>query len=219
MKYKGRFVLTLFSFGSLMALNIYFGAIGQIHLWFVFLSNILVLLSWRLGKHYDEVKYASEIDSLTKAYNRRMAFRIFEKLVKKANKKSQKIALFFIDVDHFKSINDRYGHHAGDEVLRRISATVLQSFKGEKYIVRWGGDEFVMMMPYTDETAVKQRHKQMMYNISTLRDELSIDVTVSVGCSVYPKHGVRLNDLINIADKKMIFAKNMGKTAIGAFRR
>lgn len=213
MKYTGRLVLTLFSLICAVSFNLYLASIGFANIYIMAVTNLLVIVSWQFGKKFDKVKYESEVDTLTKAYNRRTATKIFNKLIKKANKRGKMVAVFFIDVDNFKTINDTYGHNIGDFILRKISDILIHFNNREKYVVRWGGDEFLVMIPCSEETEIQKRYKLMMYKVQSISEKAMMKVTISIGCAVSPQHGSQLNELVELADKQMIRTKRQKKQA------
>ncbi|BBI36396.1 hypothetical protein KCTCHS21_57950 [Cohnella abietis] len=161
-----------------------------------------------MGKKYDQAKYYAEIDELTQVNNRRFALQIFPKLKKDADRKSSKIMIVIIDIDHFKTINDLYSHDIGDQVLRQISDALTDSFRNTDYIIRWGGDEFLVILPNVDEQATAALHIHMQERIKKISIPISIAVSVSVGQSLYPDEGKNLDELIKVADQNMYTHKN-----------
>jgi diguanylate cyclase (GGDEF)-like protein len=128
---------------------------------------------------------------------------IFPKLKSQSDRKAQKLIIFLIDVDDFKSINDQYDHATGDRVLQLISSTLKRTFRDSDYIVRWGGDEFLGIFPCIDESGLKELQARLHDELNTVSIMTSVDVSVSVGYAIYPDEGIGLNDLIKIADRKM----------------
>ncbi|WP_130615842.1 GGDEF domain-containing protein [Cohnella abietis] len=172
------------------------------------IAALYALVGWRLGKKYDQAKYYAEIDELTQVNNRRFALQIFPKLKKDADRKSSKIMIVIIDIDHFKTINDLYSHDIGDQVLRQISDALTDSFRNTDYIIRWGGDEFLVILPNVDEQATAALHIHMQERIKKISIPISIAVSVSVGQSLYPDEGKNLDELIKVADQNMYTHKN-----------
>lgn len=208
MKYTGRIISLLIvamsTLGLILYTYIFHVYLDMTH---VIVSAFYLFFGWRLGKQYDKVKYLSEKDLLTESYNRRFVMDIFPKLMSLSDRKMQKLIIFLIDVNDFKSINDKYDHAMGDRVLQLISSSLKKAFRDSDYIVRWGGDEFLGIFPCTDESGMNELQIRLHNELNTLSNMVSADVSVSVGYAVYPDEGNDLNDLIQIADRKMYIDK------------
>jgi diguanylate cyclase (GGDEF)-like protein len=101
----------------------------------------------------------------------------------------------------------------GDHVLQLISNTLKHMLRDSDYIVRWGGDEFLIILPNLDEPEMKQLQNRLHCALKPLSNVVSLDVSVSIGYAIYPDEGTELNDLIKIADKKM-YSDKRGKNGI-----
>lgn len=168
MRYTGRISLTLFSLVVILGYLYLILDAHNLKTIATILYTILVgSLSWLLGFQYDKVKHASYIDNLTKCYTRRFIEQEFPKLtrpkqIRQAGLKANRIVVYFFDVDHFKRINDQFGHQRGDEVLQHLSKILIELFFERGYVVRWGGDEFaVFMLPdeFTHVDMIQIRRK------------------------------------------------------------
>ncbi len=150
-------------------------------------------------------------DALTGIYSRH-AF--YEELQKKfATPATEKVSIVIFDIDDFKIVNDIYGHNAGDEVLKRVSSIILHSTCEHCISCRWGGEEFLVLMPCThDPLVIAESIRAKVANTEVVYGEHRIRVTLSVGIAVanfLDKH--RLSDFINRADKAMYTSKAEGK--------
>ena len=119
-----------------------------------------------------------------------------------------------IDVDHFKKINDHYGHHIGDEALRWISRRLFAAVRQSDFIIRFGGEEFVLVFPGISLKDLSKRCEAIILGIRKLKLEFegqSIPVTASIGAVTYPDQGNNYNDLLENADKRLYQAKETGK--------
>jgi diguanylate cyclase (GGDEF)-like protein len=154
-------------------------------------TPFLLPIVWWLGKQYDRAKYLSEKDDLTGAYNRRYLIDNFKKLA------INSFIIYIVDVNDFKTINDTYGHHIGDEVLQYISSMLRQYVNKKDIIVRTGGDEFLVISK--SECLLSQK---LIFDIDD-----NIRVSVSIGTAMYPNDATTLNELVKIADKNMYKAK------------
>ena len=162
-----------------------------------------MLVFWWLGKQYDMVKFLSEIDPLTKIYNRRYIFQKFKKFSVLLDRKNEKLILFFIDINDFKMINDHYGHETGDEVLKHFSNILVRMTSKKDIVARLAGDEFIIMTPFTEEKSRDQIMNRINNELIKISEELNLDITVSIGTSVYPNDAKTLDGLLHIADQKM----------------
>ncbi|WP_051620962.1 GGDEF domain-containing protein [Paenibacillus sp. UNC451MF] len=204
MKYTGRIVSLLIvmisSLGLIVYNYIFHGLLDVIH---VTVSAFYLFCGWWLGKQYDKIKYLSEKDLLTECYTRRFVMDKFPKLKSISDRKGQQLILFLIDVNNFKSINDQHDHAMGDRVLQLIANTLKSIFRKSDYVVRWGGDEFLILLPCTDEARMQEQQSYLHHELQALSGLVPMTVTVSAGYAVYPNEGIGLDDLIKIADKKM----------------
>lgn len=160
----------------------------------------------------------AETDVLTGVANRRKSVQVLEHLLRLAGRQQQPLSLVILDLDKFKVVNDRYGHAAGDLVLRRMGEILLGSFRGEDIVARWGGEEFVIgMYSMQKENAVRR--------IATLLDQLrrevfagthgsSFQVSFSAGVAQYPVDGADLPALYRAADEALYRAKGAGRNQV-----
>ncbi|MEK4259397.1 MULTISPECIES: GGDEF domain-containing protein [unclassified Paenibacillus] len=211
MRYSGRIISLLIVAISSLGLIIYnFATNGHLDMIHIIVSIFYIFFGWWLGKQYDKVKYYSEKDLLTECYNRRFVKNIFPKLKSQSDRNSEKFVVFIIDVDDFKSINDLHDHAMGDRVLQLISHVLTNTFRRTDYVARWGGDEFLVLLPYADELGMNELQNRLHNDLNTLSNVGSLEVSVSVGYAIYPDEGNGLNDLIKVADRKM-YSEKRGK--------
>ncbi|WP_213469682.1 GGDEF domain-containing protein [Paenibacillus dendritiformis] len=207
MKYTGRIMVTAMTLCGWVVLIAYLMSAKMMNPMLAVLTMLMLGVAWRCGKRYDVVKYESEIDPLTLAYNRRSADVIFQRLAGKHRKNGQKTAVFFFDVDRFKEINDKYGHNAGDRVLRLISTVLLNSCGSETALVRWGGDEFVFLVPCSDRRDLRGIRSRIMSKLALAAQQAAVPFAVSYGYAVYPEEGTLLSDIVEMADRHMMRIK------------
>ncbi|MEG0383661.1 MAG: diguanylate cyclase [Solibacillus sp.] len=158
-------------------------------------------------------------DSLTHLPNRRLLNKEFIPIIDKANANFKSVALFYIDGDNFKKINDDFGHDIGDEFLTEFGQALVKSVKSEDLVVRLGGDEFLIVI--TDLSRYENiRLMQVENYIESIRATLKIgweirnhhfSPTSSIGISMYPEHGDTLDELIDLADRALYKAKQKCK--------
>lgn len=160
--------------------------------------------------------WLAEHDSLTGLANRRFLERILGENIRLAQMENNSIAIFFIDLDDFKTVNDTYGHDAGDHVLVAVAARLLAVFREWDYVARVGGDEFVIVAPGVKHvTSISSIADKVVeaFNEPFAITQGSISVTVSVGVAVFPDHGHTSQELIRSADEAMYLIKRTGKGA------
>jgi diguanylate cyclase (GGDEF)-like protein len=117
-------------------------------------------------------------------------------------------------MSNFKSINDLYNHEAGDQMLREISGHLAVLFRNRGHIVRWGGDEFLVILPFMNEIVMQALQKQFQNKLRTIQNHTLWELSVSIGCAVYPDEGDHLDDLIKSADKKMYVQKQIKRSIL-----
>ncbi|MET0396845.1 MAG: response regulator [Longimicrobiaceae bacterium] len=177
----------------------------------------------RLTNRLDRVQLhrtLAETDPLTGLANRRKSEEVAQHFLRLAARKEQPFSLAVIDLDHFKAVNDRAGHAAGDEVLQRIARLLLRSFRAEDVVARWGGEEFVIGMFGMEKGAGVQRLTQVLGRFSQERfdgpDGEEFSVTFSAGIAEFPRDGRELPDLYRLADQALYQAKEEGRARVCA---
>lgn len=157
-------------------------------------------------------------DTLTGLYNRREMNRLLSEEISRAGRYDRHLALLWIDIDHFKLVNDQYGHPAGDAVLTAVCERLSQGIRSVDAFGRYGGEEFMILLPEMDgaearEAAERLRQLVADYTIS-LEGVADVRLTVSIGIAVFPQHGLTADALNNIADRAMYLAKANGRNQV-----
>lgn len=126
------------------------------------------------------------------------------------------VAFMVIDIDHFKSINDRYGHTAGDHALRALATLMSESSRGGDTVARAGGEEFVILMPGVSLASAVSAAERLRQRLATqpAPGAIGSPITVSVGVARYPDHGATLDAVFQRADQALYYAKNHGRNAV-----
>ena len=175
-----------------------------------YISN---LYFFEMNAANEKLTYCSDHDLMTGLFNRRFFEHIMQRN-KTENENKYTIAIF--DIDDFKKVNDTYGHQAGDAVLKAVSSIIEESYDNEFVTVRWGGEEFVLYMPQTDEIRAYEHltylRKRIENNIVEF-DNQKIKVTVTVGMCT----GTNLTDyelVIRNADDRLYYGKRNGKNCV-----
>ncbi|QEP43358.1 GGDEF domain-containing protein [Ectothiorhodospiraceae bacterium BW-2] len=184
-------------------------------LWLMAMIAGVAIISGMSQLHYlIEIILKSAHDPLTKAFNRASGSELLEKYFHLAQRNQSPLTLMFFDLDHFKSINDRYGHDAGDLVLVQFVTNLNQWFRKEDIIIRWGGEEFLVALPHIDGVA---RHNRLafierLFQTSLGRRPDGSPVTASIGvASLHSDNANSWSDLIELADQRMYLAKQAGR--------
>jgi len=157
-------------------------------------------------------------DPLTSLFNRRYMEESLDREIDRAHRLGTSIGILMIDLDHFKQLNDSRGHQAGDTVLRSVGEILTSASRGEDIPCRYGGEEFVLIMPGADIELAASRAEQIRLALSNSRwtldgQELEA-VTLSAGVSVYPRHGSTAAELIGSADRSLFAAKAAGRDQV-----
>ena len=165
-----------------------------------------------------ELEQMATRDPLTGLLNRREMSRVLDEELQRARRYQRPMAVLWVDFDHFKDVNDTYGYAAGDSVLRAISRLLLGSVRSVDSIGRFGGEEFVIVLPEMDleeaqETAERLRRK-VAEEPQPLGNGEAVPLTISVGVAVYPDHGQTASTLCAAADKAMYLAKDRGRNCV-----
>ena len=158
-------------------------------------------------------------DALTGLHNRRYMESHLATLAEQAAARGKPLALMILDIDYFKAINDTSGHDAGDDVLREFAVRIRKSIRGIDLACRYGGEEFVIVMPETDAHVAGMVAERLRRSIAGQKFAVSkgskhIDVTISIGLSTLERKGEPVADLLKRADKALYRAKHAGRNRV-----
>jgi len=157
------------------------------------------------------------IDELTGLLNRRAGYAVFEQQLQLAIRQRTVLTIALLDLDTFKNINDQFGHQVGDRALRLASDTFRSRLRASDTLMRWGGEEFLLLMPDTSLAAglsVCEELRQQLENASLKASGRRIPLTVSAGLAACPEHGKSIKNLVQSADKALYRAKSLGRNRI-----
>ncbi|WP_027087008.1 histidine kinase N-terminal 7TM domain-containing diguanylate cyclase [Cohnella panacarvi] len=178
------------------------------------LRTVLIIRDVTLQKRNQrQIEYMAYNDALTKLPNRRCFYYRLDTVIREAQLNGSRLALVMIDLDHFKSINDKYGHEAGDVVLQYAAAAIEESARGIGKAGRLGGDEFVMFIrnvasdDYVQETVAQLRNR--LSGTVIRYGEHALTVEASIGVSYFPDQGTDVDTLMMQADKAMYAEKRL----------
>ncbi len=157
-----------------------------------------------LTRSRDEMKTMAVTDPLTRCYNRRFLYEIAEHELEQHRRFNQSLSLLYIDIDHFKAINDQRGHQTGDEVLKTMGAILRELTRQADFVFRWGGDEFLVLLSAEVEDArIKAQKIREAFLESAIVKNLPDGVDVSIGVVAVPPDTKDFDPLIDQADREM----------------
>lgn len=189
--------------------------------------NVLVCImaAWAFSHIYESTRERSQanlihqatVDPLTNLYNRSLMSEIFTEQKKLGLARDAGLSLIVLDLDHFKQINDTYGHDAGDQVLIRVAAIIQGSIRKSDFAFRVGGEEFCVLLPMVDKkigvSIAQQLRKSVEQEVFSASGR-SFGVTLSAGISYFPDDGEELEGLYGSADHRLYEAKDAGRNRI-----
>lgn len=187
---------------------------------FILITDMKMLLSSleqksnKVQKSRREIRRLARFDSLTNLPNRFYAEKLFNKQLENCQNTNSLLAVFFINLDNFKPINDVLGHQAGDELLIALSARLVEYFSPNKQVIRFGGDEYVVLAVVNDEfREVKELCEQLINSCTKPFDieGTQVMVSASIGVAIAPRHGTEFNHICRCSDIAMYKAKENGR--------
>lgn len=165
------------------------------------------------------IEHLANYDSLTGLPNRALLRDRVHQAIANVSRSGQQLALMFLDLDHFKNVNDSLGHNSGDELLRVIATRLLQEVREQDTVSRWGGDEFILMLPdCSTEGAARVAEKLLSaFNIPCQVGPHELHATLSIGVAMYPSDGSDFESLTKAADAAMYRSKHEGRNTFRFF--
>jgi diguanylate cyclase (GGDEF)-like protein len=171
-----------------------------------------------IHKYTRELEYYATRDPLTNLYNQRVFWELLDNELARAERHGSRFALVVIDLDNFKSVNDSFGHAFGDTFLQNAAVTLRDALRGDDLLARYGGDEFVAILPTTDLRQAGEVAARITRGVEEMAvespDGATVRGSVSVGLAVFPDHARETRDLFLFADSMMYRAKADGKNRV-----
>lgn len=169
-------------------------------------------------KYTRDLEYYATRDPLTNLYNQRMFWELLDYELDRCQRHDYQVALLLIDLDNFKAVNDGYGHSVGDTLLRQLSLAMQEVLRTGDVLARYGGDEFVVILPETSLEETEQVSERLLECLQSFvletASDASIRVTGSIGVGIFPDHADNRKDLFMFVDNLMYRAKSQGKNRI-----
>lgn len=167
---------------------------------------------------HEQLREQALNDPLTGLHNRRYLFEVAPGLLDLARRQRKPLCVVLLDLDHFKLLNDTYGHQAGDLVLQRFANLLRQMLRASDVVCRHGGEEFVAVMPDIDGEGAQQMLQRLLAALQTLPPEpgrrRTPNASFSAGIALFPRHGNTLEQLLSRADRALYAAKHQGRARI-----
>ena len=216
--YVGLYVLMWFisplqpiSSSSLLAVHVF--NLTVVFCMFGYLALFYVVTVTRAHKSLARM---ATTDSLTGLFNRRHMIELAEKILARHHRRPSNLTLMLMDIDHFKQVNDLYGHDTGDRVLEAVSQSLQCSMREQDFIGRWGGEEFLSILPDTDfsqATDSAERIRKAVQALEIYSNGKKVSVTLSIGVTQYRAEEV-LSDAIARADYALYEGKSSGRNRV-----
>lgn len=187
-------------------------------------STVLAILIYFLLKYFrdfdtklNKLVEDSTTDFLTGIYNVRGFDQEYNKAISWSKRKNERLSFLMLDIDHFKKINDQYGHTAGDEILKQLAELLKSTCRTFDIISRNGGEEFSVILqdtPLSHAKEVAERIRVAVENFDFFIKNQNIHITISIGCSSYPDNTQNPDELMSFADKALYKAKESGRNMV-----
>jgi len=187
------------------------------------LEDANVALKEQIGRiHELQEKLREQVnrDSLTGLFNRRYLEGTLERELSRCRREGVPLAMLLLDIDHFKLVNDTYGHQAGDEVLRVFGQALQESARAEDIVCRYGGEEFLLVLPKMPLSIARERADRLLDLFRRTPVDFGgkrIHLTTSIGIAVVPDHADNVEALVRSADQALYRAKSTGRDRVVAF--
>jgi diguanylate cyclase (GGDEF)-like protein len=167
--------------------------------------------------YHDEIYRLTTVDGLTQVFNRRYFEETVEREISRCHRYGRQLSLVMVDIDHFKQINDNYGHLAGDHVLKHVASAIKTRVRREDILARWGGEEFALLLPEVDvkgAVLLAEKVRKLIERQKFEFDKQEIPVTISAGVAGLATPSYEVSDLVRAADTRLYSAKSEGRNRV-----
>jgi len=181
------------------------------------LAELFNSMAGSVREREEHLRESASRDSLTKLYNHGRFEEFLDLEIRRRRRADELVSLVMLDIDHFKQINDRYGHLAGDEVLRGIAEILVDTVRGGDIVARYGGEEFAIILDAASEEEVVsfcERVRTLVESASFIEAGEAVAVTASLGWTRCPARGNENSDIVRRADRALYDAKNAGRNRV-----
>ena len=175
---------------------------------------IMALLLGALRRSLQHEKDLARTDFLTGLGNPRWFYEVCEVEAQRSRRYGRAMTLTYIDVDDFKSINDRFGHSGGDNLLKLVAEVIRATIRHTDFAARWGGDEFVLLLPETDSDQARVVIEKLRHHLLARAADHGWPVTFSIGVGTLTRADGTVQDFVQRADALMYLAKRQGKNSV-----
>jgi two-component system, cell cycle response regulator len=169
--------------------------------------------------YHEEIYKMTIIDALTEVYNKRYFMESVERELARAKRYGRDLTLIMFDIDHFKQINDTFGHLAGDQILKDLAQLVKVRTRSEEIVARYGGEEFAVLVPETSNigaAALAEQLRKLVEAHQFMFENEAIPVTISLGVASAGSADVDMLEFIKAADERLYTAKHLGRNRVAA---
>jgi diguanylate cyclase (GGDEF)-like protein/PAS domain S-box-containing protein len=176
------------------------------------------LANFRLLESREDLRFQSIRDPLTGLFNRRYMEESLDRELRRAARNEHPLGIIMLDIDHFKEVNDNFGHEAGDAVLRALGAFLAKRIRGEDIACRFGGEEFMLILPEAPLDVTRERAEALWHESKGIEVEFGGErlrtPTISFGVAVFPEHGGTREAVLRAADSALYRAKSEGRDRV-----
>jgi len=202
--------------GVIQLFNCHLGTLTDYTISFLHVLCDYAAIAIENARAVERIQELTITDDCTGLYNVRHLYHLLESLTDGAARTSAPFSLIFMDLDHFKSVNDEHGHLIGSHLLKEVGQTMRASLRQQDVVFRYGGDEFVAILPGADKRAAQHAAERLLQDLRERRfaNVLALDVRASFGVATWPEDGTSVHEIIRSADSMMYLVKGSNRDNI-----